>query len=583
MRLKAGYLFDEKIKEQINQAGQNYWWSYITEICDRLGLSAAKIASAELHENLSDMSVLFVGDSALEELSGELDNWVKNGGILIGCNTEGLDGIFGNEVDAYIEQKDGETSISGKLDLCSTALTEGIHSPLHPQKPLLIISPMRPVNPISSFLLGESDGRGIVTGRSYSDGWAFYFGFNLAQTFWVIQQGRPVDDDYDGDGYWRTMDAIVIEDNEPEIGYTDELLFLLQNMIGLIPYPLIHQVPPRAGVIPDFMIYYGGDDEGASDVQIPASNFMNDQGLPYQINIMPRADNTFGIGPEEAELLKGQRTDISLHYNFMHNYSHPGGYAESDVGFQTELFFKHFGEMPNCTVMHVFRWTGWHEPALWMSKAGIKADNSYAHHKTPPVNPVNLIGFSFGTSYPFFFYTDHNSDNERIDFLELPITAYECGYIGDKTDFTQVEKALFLADYYQLIINFFYHPIYIAKYPACRKAIKRLLSLIEEKQYTVLHAKPKEVVDWWLARSETSIYDIEFTGEGLSFTSYTPYPEGAVIKIPLDKSVPGKVNLPHRLIDKFGRRWLYLIAPAGESRIAVDFEKPISNIEPAIV
>jgi hypothetical protein len=54
---------------------------------------------------------------------------------------------------------------------------------------------------------------------------------------------------------------------------------------------------------------------------------------------------------------------------------------------------------------------------------------------------VNFLGFSFGTAFPFWFHDDWRGRNRRIDFLEQPVAAYECGYVGrERTDFPTVHK-----------------------------------------------------------------------------------------------------------------------------------------------
>lgn len=577
MFLRAGYLFDEREKAQAIKNSHNYWWSYIVEILDRLGLTANKVSPEQLPEKLGEFSILFLGDFNAISLAGELDGWVKSGGILIGSNVEGLDEIFGNEFIDFQKQKNGEFSISGKFFLKESPFAREIHSLLHPEKLLLAASPLRRVKTIKSSEIAADGTASFITGRSCGKGWAFYFGFDLAQTFWVIQQGKPIDKDYDGDGYWRTGDAIVIEDNEPEVAYTDELLFLLQNMVRFQPHPLIHQIPPKDGKIPDFIFYHPGDDEGHPENQVQASDFMASRNLPYHINLMSggdekSADGKFAINEKEEKKLIENNTELSLHFNFMDGFSHPCGYTKDDVRKQVEFYVRRFGKTPVSANCHWCRWTGWSEPALWMKEMGIKSDHSRIHIKSPPLNPVNEIGFSFGTSFPSFFWSDHLSGNERIEFLELPIIAYECGYNqNNETDFSKLEKVILLAKHYQLIMNLFYHPVYIAKYPACRQAIDKLISLMKEQELNPLHLGLDEVTTWWFNRNRTKIERVKFEDGKLTFLAFTPHPEGFIAKIPLGNLAPLKINFPHKIINKFGKRWLFLVLPSGEKKVVIDF------------
>jgi len=570
MLLRAGYLFDETAKQDAIRNDRNWGWAYAAEILDRLGLTAVKVSPAELAERITELSIFLMGSFKAASFAPRLDAWVKAGGILIGSNVEGLDQIFGNQFIGYLGQEKGEFSLSGKFFLKKSKFTEGIDSPLHPERPLLAASPLRLVKAVSSLEIASGKQASFITARHYGKGWAFYFSFDLAQTFWVIQQGRAVDQDYDGDGYWRTSDASVIEDNEAEIPYTDELLLLLQNMVSCKPHPLIHQIPPKGGKIPDFVFYYPGDDEGKTGIQVPAGEFMRSRGLPYHINLMLK-DGKFAVTPEEVAKLRENGTELSLHFNFMDGFTHPGGYTKADVKDQTKSYLQRFGRLPVCANTHWFRWTGWAEPALWMWEAGIKADNSYTPKKSPPLNPVNSIGFLFGTAFPFFFWNDYKSGNERIDFLELPVVAYECGYQDDNTDFSQLKKIILLAKHYQLVMCLFYHPVYIAKRPSCRTAIDKLLSLLKEEGLEPLHLSADEVANWWFARSKIRIEKVNFEEGKLTFLTCCSYPEGFIAKIPLGRLKPSAIEFPHKIVNKFGQRWLFVVLPTGQKEVAVEF------------
>lgn len=568
-RLQAGYVLDEHAKDDANRAGQNYWWVYIAEVLDRLGLTATAVPPAEIARRLRDLSLLFVHgrDGSLRD--ADLDAWVRSGGTLIGCHCEGLDDLCGNELLSRAQQPGDDFSVTAELRLTDTPFTAWLVPPSDLHKPLLIASPLRAVRAKASQPLGETDIGAVITARQYDAGWAFYFGFDLAQTFWTIQQGRPVNADHDGDGYWRTADAIVIGDHDPEVPYTDILLFLVQNMTAMRPHPMVHQLPPLNGSVPDMVLYYGGDDEGEEGVHSPAAEFMHSRGLPYHINCMLR-DGKFAVGPHEAKALAARRTEVSLHYNFMDGFVHPTGFAQADVRSQTEQFVSHFGKRPVCTVTHWCRWTGSAEPALWMSEQGVRADNSYLHCRSVMLNPINLIGFSFGTCYPFFFWTDHALGNSRVEFVELPITAYELGYEGERSDFERIERALDLASHYQATMNFFYHPVYIAKYPACRKAIDRLLSLIQERGLKVLHSTPDAVAQWWLDRSRTRIEEATFQQGTLRFRVCTPSPLGCIVKVPVGSFQTASTRLPHEVSRKFGQKWLMLVLGKGETDVKVE-------------
>jgi hypothetical protein len=264
---------------------------------------------------------------------------------------------------------------------------------------------------------GHDTGNAAVTARELGKGRVFYFAFGLPQTMWVLHQGRPVDRDYDGDDKLRSADGLVIKPHSMEVAYADELLFLLQNMIGTQLHPFVHQLPPippstlsngterGADRIPDALFFWGGDDEGSTEgIQLVASNWMKQRGLPYHINALPRKDGKFGLSVEDAKKIRANGHEISLHYNFIDGFAPRAGFTREDVLKQAAAFRRHFGTGLICSVTHHTRWTGWAEPAKWMREAGGKADNSFVHAGSPPSNPVNLLGFSFGTAFPFWFY-----------------------------------------------------------------------------------------------------------------------------------------------------------------------------------
>ncbi len=80
--------------------------------------------------------------------------------------------------------------IAGYFDLATSPLTEGIHSPFHPEQKLIVISNARPVYPdrsagVARFFAPPRDGRScgeeavdsgqaLITARRLGEGYAFY-------------------------------------------------------------------------------------------------------------------------------------------------------------------------------------------------------------------------------------------------------------------------------------------------------------------------------------------------------------------------------------------------------------------------
>jgi hypothetical protein len=211
-----------------------------------------------------------------------------------------------------------------------------------------------------------------------------------------------------------------------------------------------------------------------------------------------------------------------------------------------------------------------------MLAAGVKGDNSHFTVRLTSSNPTDVVGFSFGTAIPYFFWSDHTQGNRKIPFVEIPISGYELGYHGSSTDYPQVDKALYLANYYQMPFNFFYHPVYIAQYPACRAAIDHMLSSVDAQGLNILHSTPDNLTRWWLDRSSIAISSIQFLNNRLSFHASKPSAGSYVVKIPLGGFEPVQVPYPYEIKTMFGNRWLMIVLPEGESDVSLDL-MPLTN------
>ena len=619
--LAVGVVWDEARREEANRDGRNYWYAYIWEMMDRLGVTASRIPPAALAkpERLRRFGSIIIGgvDAAHHgsppshgaqpfilsnvegppAVSGEARElvaaWVRAGGILIGFAPDGLDDLFGIRRRRPIAAPEDEFAISGYLEFAPGSLSRGIHSPLKPEQRLIIIGPVRPAaitdgHELARFFRcarsapddgarARDSGLAVATARRVGKGWAFYFGFDLPHAIWAIQQGRPIDADHDGDGYLRFGDAMVIGRNSPEVAYSDELMLLLQNMLAWRPLPMIHQLPPKDGAAPDALFYFGGDDEAQPGVQVSASDFMKSRGLPYHINLMPLAGR-FAISREEFRRIRANGHEPSLHYNFMDGFTHPGGFTEDDVRDQMALYRKAFGRVPVCTVNHWCRWTGWAEPAKWMLGAGAKADNSRIHWGSPPLNPVNRLGFAFGTAFPYFFRDDWRAQNRRIPFLQEPIVAYETGYEGDATDFEMTHRVVDIAARYHMTMDMFHHPVYLHSYPACRAAIDEFLRYLRARRLRAVFMGNDELWRWWWERSKARITDARLTEGEVSFTARCAYRSGFIVKIPFGRQEPVRCLVDGRrarfqIERRCGRKWMLVALPAGEHRVVLKFSR----------
>jgi hypothetical protein len=577
--LRIAVLLDRERHAAENAAGRNYWDLYVLEVLDQLGLRADEIAPFG-RDPLGDYTTILVGTLRPELAAAareSLDRWVRAGGTLVGFGTEGLDGLFGNRAVGRLPQPEDAFTLSGTFSLADHPLTRGIHSPLHPAQRLLVFSEARRVRPEGSEELarlydpeGRDTGDAAVTARTVGEGRAFYFAFGLPQTMWVLHHGRPVDRDRDGDGYLRRSDAIPIRPHSIEVAYADELLFLLQNLIAARPHAFVHQLPPLpdGSGVPDALFHWGGDDEGASNgIQLRASNWMKERGLPYHVNAMPRKDGTYGLSPADAEVIRANGHELSIHYNFIDGFAKGAAFTREQLLAQADGFRKRFGGEIVCSVNHWLRWTGWVEPAKWMRQAGGRADNSFAHSGSPPLDPRNLLGFSFGTAFPFWFRDDAGGGNARIDFLEMPINAYEVGYVTkEKTDFSAVRRVIDHAARYHATMNLFHHPIYISDFPACRAAIEEGLRYVRERGIRAVHLGNDALYRWWKARSEARIGRVAWDGGAVHVDVESA---GVVLKVPFEAARVTVNGRPaaFRVEERFGRSWTMAVAPSGRCRL----------------
>jgi hypothetical protein len=418
-------------------------------------------------------------------------------------------------------------------------------------------------------------GAAAITRRDQGAGTAFYFAFNVPKTVWLLQQGRPIDKDYDGDGYFRLSDACLIRPHEIEVQYADEIKWLLQNMIATRPVPFIYASPPLGDQMPDALFFWGGDDEGAPSAQLFSSNFMKERGLPYHMNIMPR-EGKFALTADEARKIAANGHEIALHFNVIDAHTHPYSFTEADVREQMQLFQNAFGQTSICSVNHWCTWTGWAEPAKWFSALGAKGDNSRIHASSPPLNPANMMGFSFGTAFPYYIYDDWRGANKRIDFITQPIMAYEVGY-SNKTgqpDFELLPIVVDMAARYHLTTDMFYHPVNIHRFPSCRAAIDEVLRLIREKGIVAKHMANDELCRWWSARSASSIEAVVPSKEVITITCAAPYDDGMIVKLPLGRRRARTVRVDDsRAIFKsareFGQQWLFVAVPKGKHTVEI--------------
>ncbi|MDD5677390.1 MAG: hypothetical protein PHW60_05270 [Kiritimatiellae bacterium] len=589
------WICDDEIWQATNRLGRNYWDVYIREIMNWQGIRAQAwpLAALEDIRQLGRIRTLAIGRLAgsrlTEPMKSNLDAWVRAGGTLIGFAVQGLDSVFGIESADSIRQMPDDYSISGYFSLQAHPLTTDIHSSLCPEQPLLILSDIMRVRAVQSQAIarllesGASSPYAAVTWRELGKGHAAYFAFDVAQTIWVIHQGRPLNGVPANEPYERTGDMQVMGANSRQVAYADEILLVLQNMLARHPHVFLHQLPPAGDTVADALLFWGGDGCGTrqTDILVQASDFMKANALPYHINVIYHRDQLW-LTPEEARRIVTNGHEISIHYNFADTM--PRISAEH-IKLQNDLFFEKYGIRPCCSVNHCLCWTGWAEPAKWMAACDGRADNTFGGMNLPLTHPnANgpCFGFGFGTTFPFNFYDGWQGGNQRIEFLEEPIAAYELGHRMSLRDAEtklpeEVHAPIDYALKYHATLNMFYHGVYLAQSPGAREAVQETLRYIREKNATIVHMANDQLWRWWDTRANMKLSETIADRNSTRLEYECGYPGGIVIKIPLRTDSVIRLTCDGNILQtqtrrEFGTTWAYAVAPSGAHVIEGTFE-----------
>ncbi len=584
--ISTAYLWDESLLEAANARGENYWFAWAHDLFESIGAQAVALPPEALHNPaaLAHLSTLALpglhADYLTDDQRQALAEWVHAGGLLIGMATEGLDEIFGVDSDGRIAGL-GPWEISAALRFTDGDLATPLYHPDMPDQEMLTVGDVRLVTLDGADQIaalndteGVSLGRPAITLRRVGEGYACLFTFDLAHTVWAIQQGRPIERDWVPDGYLRSSDGMIVGDRDPAVPFTDLLVNLLRNIVALTGQPMIHQLPALDGGCADALFFWGGDDEALAGAQMVASDFMAERGLPYQVNIMPR-DGQFTVSTEEFARMRENRTEPSLHLNFIDDYEHPLHFTREDLQAQVRLYREVYGETPVCTVFHYLLWCGWTEPAQWLREEGVLADNSRFCSNVPAINPLNLCGYAYGTSLPFFFRLGPDAANERLDFIAQPINAYESGYDREANQLAvePMYRAIDNAAFWHATCNMFYHPVCINAYSSCRDAIDEALRYIDERGIRAVHMSNAEITFWWRARSAATISHAREEAASVSFAIECDWDTGYVATVPVPcEAMSATINGEHAQAEvrhEYGRWWAHVALAGGSHEVVV--------------
>lgn len=547
--VQIGYVHSKKQALLSKSAGKNYYDAYWEEILTELGVSAACYESvSELCRHLQNHSLVILGELPVSAGENEaLRQFVNNGGFLIGSLTEGTDGLFGVETQGMHFEADDEYTIqayaawneAGKPDLPAD-VPPGITLP--------VISKYRECTlngdtasllyflPPTSFAIGGGTDSGIpgLTARKLGGGTAYYFTFSLPQTLCCLHQGRPVDRDWDGDGFYRTGDAITLTQcHDLSVPYGDLYLSILRDIMDRAGIPSVWQLPPtEEGAITELVIHFGGDDEyDRTNVQIPAAERMHALGLPYHLNLLPGqkygSGEEFAVSREQYAALNALGCERSIHFDFFRPRTF---FTEEDVYEQLDNYEKVFGETPVCSVNHVLMWSGWSDFPRWCEKRGLKGDASRTHvFLVPDANPINQFGLAFGTAFPHFVMDDWRYENRMLDYCYLPIMLYEPRVTAEheEEDRQKLRALLDRSKSEGWLLNFFIHPVYVARSEDCVRAIEFTVDYLKKEGCIVRYFGTDETCLWWHARKSSTV-----SGSAGVYTLNAPYRDGAIIRFP---------------------------------------------------
>ncbi|MDD5679518.1 MAG: hypothetical protein PHW60_16235 [Kiritimatiellae bacterium] len=584
------YICDDELRERLNRRQQNYWDVYFEEITSQLGLTSRKIRLNEIEAALSDQSIraLFIGSQSggllTPGLRSAVEQWVRQGGILLGFGITGLDSVFGIETVGTIPQAENQYDLNGFFMPLPDSPIGAIHSPLAPHQKLLICSPVQLAKCAAgapwAFYFKNNELPAEYTAvawNHYHQGYAGYFCFDAARTVWLLHQGSPQAVAPAGQAYLRTCNLQIIGEQSNQVLYADEIIMILQAMLSCLPLPFIAPLPPQADKIPDALFFWGGDCCGApsSNEIAAASDWMQSRGLPWHANVL-FSKNAFNLTPEDAAHIVKNGHEISVHYNFPQPADKKQ--SEADLKRQNALFQEWYGRAPISSVIHCCAWHGWTDTAEWMAGCHTVADNSFigknVHLAAPDAN-APFMGFGFGTAFPFAFFGDFTKRNARLPLLEEPITGYELGHRGsirDRDSFHpgELHAAIDLALHYHLTFNCFYHAIYIASFPRCREAIDEILHYIARQKATVLHMGTDALANWWKIRRRSTVQITELGRNKVCFDTACEYPAGMIVKIAFAAAAQPVIMEDNQPLQgrcaaksEFGRSWLYVMIKSG--------------------
>ena len=473
--MKIYYLYNENVRDSLNEKGYDYTPAYIEALILYMGISAEKISSDKL-SLLEKNDILIVGAERIEKIPD--------------CRTVLLGSFVG---------KDAQPSERREKIFANYILGT--------EKLPLFVSPHKPSVSGEVIAFAECENEkvpALVGGENL-----YEFTFDLAGSVWFSGDGFVSESPSDYFFIGRTPDTRPIKTHSATIPYNDMLLSVLEDILSSFGAFSLFRLPPsKDGNAPDLVINFSGDDDCTSkDFNLEAALTMENYGFPYHINAMPLEGDFFVMDKSEFDEIRSHGCEFALHTDFTGKVL----YSEEAQRAQAKLFEKTFGVYPFTNTNHCFIQGGsTAERMRRLCACGILADNGKMGEFDPTdINRFDLCGFTFGSSYPRFTCDDHEHKNTLIRSLEIPVNYYEPRLYQEDSDTAKVIKYIENGAENARISQFFIHPHYLALSSSDRPAVLRVLELIgktvSEKGYSCLYSTTDKITKFWFDRASSSI------------------------------------------------------------------------------
>ena len=548
--MQVYYYANSRRKEEWNREGRDYTPGVIPLILSLLGVSARAVDTDGLLDGtLQAEDILFTGKEALPA-------GFRFDGTHVAFATEGELSAFGLALEGETAKVGDKYSIDGYIQW--EAAGKSCQLP--------VFSAFTRVQPQGAEVLAiarTADGEELPV--LLRKGNKTYFAFDLPATVWYSGDGRPTTEGKNGFAIGRVSDGRPVpEDYDVSIAYTDYMAYILQDILYGCGMPMIHRLPPMAdGKVPDFLLYFSGDDDADStENDLKAAAVMAQRGLPYHMNVMPAdTEGHFVIDKEQHDRLVAQGCEIAVHPNFFWIAS----YGEEGYRVQAEMFRQAFGRTSVTTVNHCLAQHGsCAERLRFEEKQGILGDNNkLGEMNKEDVNAFNGCGFTFGSSFPRYTLDDAAHNNALIDVVEIPNTYYEPRmYTCSAEEKKKIHDYLDQCAFWGRTGGLFFHPHYISGVitdatPALA-ALDEALAYMAQKGYAVYTTAPDALTLWWRARAGSVISDV--TAGGFTLDSEA---DGLILRLPQGVR---DVRLDGREADTVESRWRAACTPCSPSK-----------------